>query len=170
MTTPEEDARLAAEGWIQHDGTGMPVDMAKYVEVRHGDAAETVGPAGDWLGWRWSDEAIPANHITHYRVLTPVQAEPATRRERVTTEPERGPLQPSEAHLAALDLVRTLAGQIPAPDALTIRDQMAMAALTGILAGGFADTVPHDDINGGRDAAAFAYAYADAMLAERAGK
>lgn len=50
---------------------------------------------------------------------------------------------------------------------MSARDVFAMAALMGILAGGFADTVPHDDIGGGRDAADFAYQYADAMIAAR---
>ena len=50
---------------------------------------------------------------------------------------------------------------------MTLRDYFAGQALAGILAGGFADTVPHDDINGGSDAAFFAYSYADAMLKAR---
>lgn len=50
------------------------------------------------------------------------------------------------------------------------RDYFAGHALAGILAGGFADTVPHDDINGGADAASFAYSYADAMMSERVRK
>jgi hypothetical protein len=49
------------------------------------------------------------------------------------------------------------------------RDRFAGQALAGILGGGFADTIPHDDLNGGRDAAAFAYQYADAMIAARKG-
>lgn len=53
-------------------------------------------------------------------------------------------------------------------EAKTLRDEFAMAALNGILSGGFADTVPHDNPGGGHDAAYFAYLYADAMLAERA--
>jgi hypothetical protein len=52
---------------------------------------------------------------------------------------------------------------------MTLRDWFAGQALAGILGGGFADTIPHDDLNGGRDAAAFAYQYADAMLAARKG-
>ena len=39
--------------------------------------------------------------------------------------------------------------------------------MAGILAGGFADTIPHDDVNGGFDASFFAYQYADAMLKAR---
>lgn len=50
---------------------------------------------------------------------------------------------------------------------MTLRDYFAGQALVGILAGGFADTIPHDDVDGGNQAAAFAYQYADAMLAER---
>lgn len=49
----------------------------------------------------------------------------------------------------------------------TLRDIFAAHALQGILAGGFADTIPHDDVGGGSDAAFFAYNYADAMLAAR---
>lgn len=52
---------------------------------------------------------------------------------------------------------------------LTVRDWFAGQALVGILAGGFADTIPHDDVNGGGDAAFFAYQYADAMLARKSG-
>ena len=51
---------------------------------------------------------------------------------------------------------------------MTLRDYFAGQALAGILAGGFADTIPHDDVNGGEDAAFFAYQYADAMIAARA--
>lgn len=50
---------------------------------------------------------------------------------------------------------------------MTLRDYFAGQALTGILAGHFADTIPHDDVNGGSDAAFFAYQYADAMLKAR---
>jgi hypothetical protein len=49
---------------------------------------------------------------------------------------------------------------------MTLRQYYKAAALTGILAGGFADTVPHDDVAGGKDAAFFAAQYADAMIAE----
>lgn len=52
---------------------------------------------------------------------------------------------------------------------LSLRDWFAGQALVGILAGGFADTIPHDDVNGGGDAAFFAYQYADAMLARKSG-
>lgn len=43
------------------------------------------------------------------------------------------------------------------------RDWFAGQALAGILAGGFADTVPHDDISGGGEAAFYAYKYADVL-------
>ena len=52
---------------------------------------------------------------------------------------------------------------------MTLRDYFAGQALAGMLGGGFADTIPHDDINGGRDAVAFADQYADAMIAARKG-
>lgn len=48
---------------------------------------------------------------------------------------------------------------------MDLRDYFAAHALQGILAGHFADTVPHDDV--GSDAAFFAYKYADDMLAIR---
>lgn len=54
-------------------------------------------------------------------------------------------------------------------DGMSLRDWFAGHALAGILAGGFADTIPHDDVNGGGDAAFFAYQYADAMIARKAG-
>lgn len=50
---------------------------------------------------------------------------------------------------------------------MSLHDYFAGQALAGLLAGGFADTVPHDDVGGGDQAAGFAYQYADAMLAER---
>ena len=48
-----------------------------------------------------------------------------------------------------------------------MRDWFAGQALAGILGGKFADTIPHDDINGGGDAAFYAYQYADAMMEAR---
>lgn len=60
------------------------------------------------------------------------------------------------------------AGGFPFPEnGMSLRDWFAGHALVGILAGGFADTVPHDDVTGGGEAAFFAYQYADAMLAAR---
>ena len=49
---------------------------------------------------------------------------------------------------------------------LTRREQFAMVAMQGILAGHFGDTIPHDDVNGGSDAAFFAVNYADALIAK----
>lgn len=117
MTTPEEEARLAAEGWIKHDGKGMPVDGGTMVDVR-----------------------IEDDTITHYRVHAPAQAEPTP---------------------------------VPA-DTLTIRDQIALDAPIPI-------TVAHEWYCKWRDETDNAidfmgywaerrYAYADAMLAERAKK
>lgn len=48
---------------------------------------------------------------------------------------------------------------------MSLRDHFAGLALQGMLAGNFADTVPHDDV--GSDAAFFAYKYADDMLSIR---
>ncbi|WP_313349115.1 hypothetical protein [Paracoccus sp. (in: a-proteobacteria)] len=62
-----------------------------------------------------------------------------------------------------------IAGQQVYATGLTKRDWFAGQALMGILAGHFADTIPHDDISGGREAAYYAYQYADAMLAAREG-
>ena len=47
------------------------------------------------------------------------------------------------------------------------RDECAIAAMQGILAGGYADTVPHDDRDAYTDVATFAYSYAEAMMEER---
>jgi len=52
-------------------------------------------------------------------------------------------------------------------EGMALRDWFAGQAMIGILSGGFADTVPHDDIGGGSDVAFFAYQYADAMLKAR---
>lgn len=52
---------------------------------------------------------------------------------------------------------------------MTLRDWFAGQAMAGMLSGGIADTIPHDDIGGGSDVAGFAYQYADAMIAARKG-
>ena len=48
---------------------------------------------------------------------------------------------------------------------MSLRDYFAGQALAGILAGGFADTVPHDAIH--HEADFYAYKYADEMLEAR---
>jgi hypothetical protein len=48
---------------------------------------------------------------------------------------------------------------------MSLRDYFAGQALAGILAGGFADTVPHDSIH--PEADFYAYKYADEMLRQR---
>jgi len=48
---------------------------------------------------------------------------------------------------------------------ISVRDWFAGQALQGILAGGFADTVPHDAVD--NEASFYAYKYADEMLAQR---
>lgn len=48
---------------------------------------------------------------------------------------------------------------------MDLRDWFAGQALQGILAGGFADTVPHDAVDD--EASFYAYKYADEMLAQR---
>lgn len=121
-----------ADGWIEHDGKGMPVDGETVVDVRFRDG-ETGGEAcAGYLLW---DECGPGT-ITRYRIVD--MSKPAATATKITDT------------------------------APSLRDQFALAALTGILAGGFAGTIPHDDINGGGDAAFFAYQYADAMMTERA--
>ena len=50
---------------------------------------------------------------------------------------------------------------------MSMRDAFAIAALQGIIAGGFIGTLPHNHEDHGRTAAKFAYMYADAMLSER---
>lgn len=49
---------------------------------------------------------------------------------------------------------------------LSVREYASIEALKGILAGGFGDTIPHDDVNGGEVAASFAVMYADALIRE----
>jgi hypothetical protein len=48
---------------------------------------------------------------------------------------------------------------------MSLRDYFAGQALSGLLAGGFADTVPHDSIH--PEADFYAYKYADEMLRQR---
>ena len=62
---------------------------------------------------------------------------------------------------------RALTWDVKEQHGMTLRDWFASQAMVGILSGGFADTVPHDDVGGGSDLAYFAYQYADAMIAER---
>lgn len=47
---------------------------------------------------------------------------------------------------------------------ITLRDYFAAHIAQGILAGGWADTVPLDDVEHAQQLAGFAYAAADAML------
>jgi hypothetical protein len=49
---------------------------------------------------------------------------------------------------------------------LTKREYFAAMAMQGIIAGHFADTVPHCDRDAGSTVAHFAVLYADALLAE----
>ena len=50
---------------------------------------------------------------------------------------------------------------------MSLRDYAAIHIAQGILAGGWADTVPLDDVQHAEQLASFAFAAADAMLAER---
>ena len=50
---------------------------------------------------------------------------------------------------------------------MSLRDWFAGQALAGLLAGGLGDTIPHDDVTAGQQAADFSYGYADAMLRAR---
>lgn len=54
------------------------------------------------------------------------------------------------------------------PTAPDLRDQMAMAALTGLLAGMTLHQIEQADGSAARDLAGVSYALADAMLAQRA--
>ena len=69
----------------------------------------------------------------------------------------------SVMHTAAAKAWR--AAKAEKSEATILRDQIATQALQGILAGGFADTVPHDALD--HSAAYFAYKYADDMLRVR---
>lgn len=53
---------------------------------------------------------------------------------------------------------------------MSLRDWFAGQALAGLLAGGLGDTIPHDDVTAGQQAADFSYGYADAMLKARGPK
>ena len=48
---------------------------------------------------------------------------------------------------------------------MTKREEYAKAAMVGILAGGFGDTYPHDDVEAATTVAFFAVNYADALIA-----
>ena len=111
-----EDERLAAEGWIKHDGNGMPVPFGQTVDlifrsglIRYNEVAEA---------WDWREDGI-----THFRIY-------------------------STGRDDAL------------PDTLTLRDDIAIAVLNGLLAReGWSDHM-----------ASMSYSIADVMLAERARK
>lgn len=51
-------------------------------------------------------------------------------------------------------------------DGLTKLEWFAGHAMAGILAGGYAETVPHDHVDGGASVAFFAFQYAGAMVLE----
>lgn len=101
-----EDEKLAAEGWIKHDGKGMPVDGSIWVEVRYADLVESEGAAHMWANWGWSNPRHHANLITHYRIVSP---------------------NTDRAQVEAL-------GKTDVPDAMTLRDQFAMGALPAVIA------------------------------------
>lgn len=70
--SPTEDEKLAAEGWIKHDGKGMPVDGGAVVLPRYRDRADVhPGFADDWVGWDWIEADNPDEQITHYRIASP---------------------------------------------------------------------------------------------------
>lgn len=121
-----------ADGWIEHEGKGMPVDGETVVEVRFRDGywASSMPAMNRFWG------AAGLNTITHYRIVD--EAKPAATATKFT---EAAP---------------------------SLRDQFAMAALTGLLANG-------PDKNGcvtiGGETVGFdvaAYILADAMMTERA--
>jgi len=158
-----------ADGWMPWAGGECPVSPETVVDIRVLDGRVIpqrradncvwghVGQAGfDIIAYR---PASPAKHaddcpwdktrITLHRTCTCGAAtDPAQR--------DTDQLARLWAHVAE-----------PVDPPRSLRDEFAMHALAGILAGGFADTIPHDDINGGRDAAFFALQYADAMMAAR---
>lgn len=121
-----------ADGWIEHDGKGMPVDGETRVWVRFRSGIED-GPSRS-KAWCWNE--CGAGTVTHYRIVD--EAKPAATATKFT---EAAP---------------------------SLRDQFAMAALTGLLANG-------PDKNGcvtiGGETVGFdvaAYILADAMMTERA--
>ena len=140
-------APIDADGWIPWAGGECPVDGGTVVEVRYRNEVIEVCPARIF---GWEHPCSDRNYdIIAYRLVTPAK-DPAQR--------DTDQLARLGAHVAKAE---------PVDPPKSLRDEFAMAALTGILAGGFADTIPHDDVSAGRDVAFFANQYADAMMAAR---
>lgn len=100
------DEKLAAEGWIKHDGKEMPVDGDELVSVRLlGGAVSSLPKIA--RRYAWGEYAAAA--ITHYRIVPP---------------------NTDRSQVEALDKVADV------PNTMTLLDQFAMAALTGLLAHG----------------------------------
>lgn len=146
--TLTEDQELAAEGWIKHDGTEMPVPSDTVVNVLlRGFANKESRKAGEWVWYDCGDSTI-----THYRIVSP---------------------NTDRAQVEALGKVADV------PDAMTLRDQFAMATVPAVyqqlrseqfarLSEGASRSgiAAHDCA----EVSAIAYRIADAMLAERAKK
>jgi hypothetical protein len=78
-----------------------------------------------------------------------------------------GPAFPAQRATEVTDMTGVAHPVMADYPGMSLRDWFAGQALAGILAGRFADTIPHDDVNGGGDAAFYAFQYADAMLSRR---
>ena len=68
-----------ADGWIEHDGKGMPVDEETRVEVRLRDGKEGPCPAYQLFWWECDNGTI-----THYRIVD--EAKPAATATKVTVD------------------------------------------------------------------------------------
>ncbi len=167
-----------ADGWIEHDGKGMPVDGGTWVWVRFRKSGTEIGPnqAGEW---RWTWVRPGGSDITHYRIVdearpdavdpvwsTSVGQTSAIREiDHFLSEEASGFVDGiSKTQLRHWRAALAAATKIT-DDAMTVWDHYAMAALTGLLA---ANAICGGSRINRAELAADAGRIADAMMTERA--
>lgn len=64
-----------ADGWIEHDGKGMPVDGETEIEVMYADGIKFDGRADEWTGWDWEGHLM--TRIVRYRIADAMMTERA---------------------------------------------------------------------------------------------
>lgn len=110
-----------ADGWIEHDGSGMPVDGETKVEVRYKYGGEQKALAGNWVGWDWLEGPNYDGNITHYRLVgDDPPADPPASPDPVMTLWDRYAM----AALTGLLATRTYSWSEIAADAGAIADAM----------------------------------------------